>query len=157
MPLTRQQIISAAAAELREHGLAGLSMRRLATELGVQPGALYYHVASKQDLVAAVGEHLLAGANTVAKNPAQGAEELRALLLGVRDGAEVISFLYAYRPDALAPFAHLGDTIIHYVLGYVTVEQNRDELIRARILNPSSPDDDHFGAGVGAIIAGLAT
>ena len=111
-------------------------MRRLANDLGVQPGALYYHVASKQDLVAAAGEHILAAAGPSPPILRQAAKELRALLLDVRDGAEVISFVYAYRPAALAPFAHLGETLIRYVLGFVAVEQNRAELIRARIVKP---------------------
>src|SRR5580704_7670017 len=59
MALSRTQIVEAAYAMLREHGLAGLSMRRLAQDLGVQAGALYYHVASKQDLLAAVAERIL--------------------------------------------------------------------------------------------------
>ncbi len=155
MSLTREPIITAATAALREHGLAGLSMRRLAQELGVQPGALYYHVASKQDLVAAVGESILATAGAVSTDPAQGAEEFRALLLGVRDGAEVISFVYAYRPAALAPFEHLGDTLIRYVLGFVSVEQNRAELVRARIATSVPAEDDGFRAGVRAIVRGL--
>ena len=46
MALNRTQIIAAAAATLRERGLAGRTMRRLAQDLGVQPGALYHHVAS---------------------------------------------------------------------------------------------------------------
>ncbi len=154
MPLAREPIITAASDALREHGLAGLSMRRLADELGVQPGALYYHVASKQDLVAAAGEHILAAAGPVSLDPVQAAEELRALLLDVRDGAEVISFVYAYHPDALAPLVHLGDTLIRYVLGFVGVEQNRAELIRAGIIASAPDEDEAFRAGVQVIVSG---
>jgi AcrR family transcriptional regulator len=35
-------------------------MRRLATRLGCSPMALYRHVATKQDLIRAIGEHYLA-------------------------------------------------------------------------------------------------
>ena len=156
MPLTRQQIVTAANAALREYGLGGLSMRRLAHDLGVQPGALYYHVNSKQNLVAAVGEHILAGAGPASDDPAVAAQEFRSLLLGVRDGAEVIAFVYAYRPGALAPFAHLGETMIHYVLGFVAVEQNRAELIRAHIVAPAGTQDQAFRAGAKIIITGAA-
>jgi len=156
MSLAREPIITAATAALRAHGLAGLSMRRLAQELGVQPGALYYHVASKQDLVAAAGESILAAAGEVSADPARAAEEFRALLLGVRDGAEVISFVYAYRPAALAPFENLGDTLTRYVLGFVAVEQNHAELVRARIAKPTPPEDDAFRTGVRAILRGLS-
>ena len=156
MPLARQPIITAAYDALREHGLAGLSMRRLANDLDVQPGALYYHVASKQDLVAAVGEHIVGGAGRVADGPEDAARQLRALLLDVRDGADVISFVYAYRPAALLPFAHLGDTLIRFVLGFVAVEQNRSELVRAQILEPAPAEDDVFHAAVQAIVRGPA-
>ncbi|MDQ6741232.1 MAG: TetR family transcriptional regulator, partial [Actinomycetota bacterium] len=42
MSLSRQQIIDTALKILRDYGLADLSMRRLARDLGVQPGALYW-------------------------------------------------------------------------------------------------------------------
>jgi AcrR family transcriptional regulator len=44
MSLTRRQIVDAAMDILRNYGLGDLSMRRLARDLGVQPGALYWHV-----------------------------------------------------------------------------------------------------------------
>ena len=146
MPLTRQQLPVAAAAALREYGLGGLSIRRLANDLGVQPDAFYYHVPSKQNLVAAVGEHILAATGPVSDDPAEAAQELRSLLMAVRDGADVIAFVYAYRRAALAPFAHLGDTLIHCVPGFVAVEQNRAELIRAHILKPAGSEDQAFRA-----------
>src|SRR3954469_7069845 len=49
--LTRQKIEDAAMEILRSYGLADLSMRRLARDLGVQPGALYWHVKNKQELL----------------------------------------------------------------------------------------------------------
>ena len=49
--LSRERIVDAAFSVLRDYGLADLSMRRLAKELGVQAGALYWHVPSKQDLL----------------------------------------------------------------------------------------------------------
>ena len=106
MSLTRQ-IVDAARAMLREHGLAGLTMRRLAQDLGVQAGALYYHVASKQDLLAAVAEQILARAEISTDDPAQAASDIRAALLPIRDSADVISFVNAFRPEALVPFRTL--------------------------------------------------
>jgi AcrR family transcriptional regulator len=44
---------------LGRHGRPGLSTRRLAHDLGVQPGAPHYHIATKQDLLAAVAERIL--------------------------------------------------------------------------------------------------
>ena len=44
---------------IREVGVAGLTMRRVADELGAHPSALYYHVADKQALLALVCNEVL--------------------------------------------------------------------------------------------------
>ncbi|HEX6344278.1 TetR/AcrR family transcriptional regulator [Umezawaea sp.] len=45
--LSREAIVRAAVEELDAHGLAALSMRKLATRLGVAPMSLYWHVPTK--------------------------------------------------------------------------------------------------------------
>lgn len=177
MTLSREQIVETAYATLRQQGLAGVSMRRLAQDLGVQPGALYYYVASKQELLAAVAERILARSAeaVLPTDPRQAACDLRRALLEVRDGAEVVSFAHALNPEALATLADLSElfadrfsathagwaaqTLIHYVLGFVAEEQNRIELIRADILTePGSANPmGAFLFGVDAILQGLAT
>lgn len=174
--LNRSRIIELATSTLREQGLAGLTMRRLARDLGVQPGALYYYVASKQELLVAVGEQILSdGAAAISTaDPAQAAAELRAALLSIRDGAEVIALVHAYRPEALgllrnlhhllaqrlpAPQGQLvAEALIRYVLGFVAVEQNRAELVRAQVIEagPPSPDPEEiFGFGVRALLTAV--
>jgi TetR/AcrR family transcriptional regulator, tetracycline repressor protein len=59
MALTRRQIEDAAMEILRSYGLADLSMRRLARDLGVQPGALYWHVKNKQELLGVLAGQIL--------------------------------------------------------------------------------------------------
>ncbi|WP_030451112.1 TetR/AcrR family transcriptional regulator C-terminal domain-containing protein [Herbidospora cretacea] len=49
--LSRERVLEAAVALADEAGLDGLSMRRLASELGVVPMALYKHVANKDELL----------------------------------------------------------------------------------------------------------
>src|SRR3984893_14415728 len=49
--LSRLVVLQAALALTDEHGLEGLSMRRLARTLGVVPMALYKHVANKDELL----------------------------------------------------------------------------------------------------------
>lgn len=51
MPLTRERIVDAAAALLDEHGIDGLTMRRLAQRLAVTSTALYWHVETKDDVL----------------------------------------------------------------------------------------------------------
>ena len=57
------RIAEAALALVDAEGLDALSMRRLATELGVQAPSLYHHVASKDQLLDAVVERVGAGAD----------------------------------------------------------------------------------------------
>ncbi|MGK8523683.1 TetR/AcrR family transcriptional regulator [Nocardia asteroides] len=57
--LTRDRIIETALALVDAEGLAAVSTRRLATELGVQGPSLYNHVRTKDDLINAVVDAVL--------------------------------------------------------------------------------------------------
>lgn len=170
MALTRDQIVAAARAVLQEQGLAGLSMRRVAQHLGVQPGGLYYHVSSKQELLAEIADRILDRTPGPARDPREAARDLRSALLGARDGAEVVSFVHAFRPDALTALQHLpalftalppreagwaARALVHYVLGFVAEEQNHAELVRLQVL-PDDPSDadEAFEFGIAAITTG---
>ena len=50
-PLSRERVLRAAVALADDGGIESLSMRRLASELGVVPMALYKHVANKDELL----------------------------------------------------------------------------------------------------------
>jgi AcrR family transcriptional regulator len=51
---TRLRILDAAARLFREKGFAGTSQRDIATACEMQPGSLYYHFASKDEVLAEV-------------------------------------------------------------------------------------------------------
>ena len=53
-PLRRPELVDAAREMIRTSGLAQLSLRKLANELGVTAPALYAHVQDKNDLIASV-------------------------------------------------------------------------------------------------------
>ena len=57
--LTRQQILDAGLALLAAHGEKGLSMRKLADEIGVAPMTLYNHISNKEELINLLMEHIL--------------------------------------------------------------------------------------------------
>lgn len=172
MTLSREQVVAGAYSVLQEQGLGGLSMRRVAQHLGVQPGALYYHVPSKQELLAEIASRILAGAPGPTDDPRRAARDLRSALLGARDGAEVVSFVHAFRPDALTTLATLpalfgglapreatwaARALVHYVLGFVAEEQNHAELVRLGVLAEDTSDaDEAFEFGIGAITTGAA-
>ena len=84
MALSRDQVVATAVDLLRRYGLGDLTMRRLARELGVAPGALYWHVANKQELLVHVADALLSEIPPphLVQPPA---EALVGLSVGVRD------------------------------------------------------------------------
>jgi AcrR family transcriptional regulator len=115
MRLTRDQVLAAALDLLDESGLDGLTMRRLATALGVKNGATYWHFPSKQALLEAMAESLLAGLaeNCDETRPwderiTELAVRLRRALLSRRDGARVFSAVFFPLPNALA----YGETMV---------------------------------------------
>jgi len=50
-PLTRERIVDAAAAVADELGLAGVSMRHVGRQLGVEAMSLYHHISGKEQLL----------------------------------------------------------------------------------------------------------
>jgi AcrR family transcriptional regulator len=58
-PLTRERIVAVALELIGHEGLAACNMRRLASDLGVAPMSIYYHVPSKSDLLEAVADRAL--------------------------------------------------------------------------------------------------
>lgn len=56
IPLSRSRIVEAAVTFIDEHGLPGLSMRRLGTALGVEAMSLYRYVPGREQLLDAVVE-----------------------------------------------------------------------------------------------------
>ncbi|MFI0710401.1 TetR/AcrR family transcriptional regulator [Streptomyces inhibens] len=93
--LDQARTVETALQLLDESGLDALTMRRLADAMGVQAGALYRYFATKQDLLTAMAERMLA--DVIA--PAEGgdwserltglARSMRTALLAHRDGARV--------------------------------------------------------------------
>jgi AcrR family transcriptional regulator len=81
--LNRELIVETALRLADEGGLDALTLRRVARELGVTPMALYRYVASKDDLLDAVGDEVLG----LAELPGSGSswqEQLRAVARSYR-------------------------------------------------------------------------
>jgi AcrR family transcriptional regulator len=75
--LTRQRIVEAAGALVDAEGLDALSMRRLATELGVQGPSLYNHFATKAEILDAVADEVIEQVDLSAFGRFDWAEALR--------------------------------------------------------------------------------
>jgi AcrR family transcriptional regulator len=155
------RIIAKATEILDNYGIADLTMRRLARELDVTAGSLYWHFADKQQLLGAVADQVL----TPASGPAEAvdwqdritetARRLRDALLSHTDGAELVSASFAAGQSSgmrqiLAVLADAtveagvapenaelaARTIIYYVLGFTADEQSRLQWDAAGALEP---------------------
>ena len=185
--LNRDRILTAAVELLDSYGLGDVTMRRVATSLSVAPGALYWHFPNKQSLLAALAHHIvspvLADA-AQAQDPVRLSLELRAALRAHRDGAEVVAAAVSQPDsptwnDAIAAYtaaiahelpsiptelAQVGAaTLAHFVLGAVSAEQSREQLVAltadAASSNSSSADSRDparaIAQGTEIVMAGL--
>jgi TetR/AcrR family transcriptional regulator, tetracycline repressor protein len=154
--LRREDVLAGALDLLDAEGLDALTMRKLATSLDVQAGALYWHFDGKRALVDAMAERLAAGVGgpgatgdgTWDEQLTELAVRLRRALLAHRDGARVVTetacaaggantllvgrtstelLVTAGFPPEQA--AWLTFALIHYVLGQTMGEQARAEFV----------------------------
>jgi len=178
---SRADVLAAALELLQNQGLAELTMRRLANELGVQPSALYWHVPSKQALLADLADRIVDRVNLSSLDEHDVltlAHALRRALLSCRDGAEVVSSSLALGLGGLAAQAHLAAAIqanrvdeatarataailVHQILGQVWHEQQRQTAEQLGVAFANAPDipydqEAQVDLGVRLILAGLA-
>ncbi|MFC8720420.1 TetR/AcrR family transcriptional regulator C-terminal domain-containing protein [Kitasatospora sp. NPDC057198] len=106
--LTRERLAAAALTVLEREGLAGLSMRKVAAEAGVQAASLYWHVRNKEELLDLLGDAIIADAEIPPRTGDWREQYLeygrryRALLLAKRDAAKVVAGRLTTGPRVLA-------------------------------------------------------
>lgn len=148
--LTRHTLIETALRLLDEVGLDGLSVRRLATELGVQSPALYWHIRTKQELLDGMADAIVLAAGMGPPHDGEPwqdwltrrARAYRRSLLAHRDGARIVTGAAWLSPAAIRMFdtelaAMVGcgftpilalrtiTAISQYVNGFVLAEQTK--------------------------------
>ena len=101
MAVTRDDVIRTAIQLLQEVGLDGLTLRRLATELGISAPTLYWHVKDKRQLLDLMSEEMVRIARE--KMPpfppdlpwdekiAEGMRRQYGAIIAWRDGARVVA------------------------------------------------------------------
>ncbi|WP_163700169.1 TetR family transcriptional regulator [Mycolicibacterium sarraceniae] len=185
MQLHKPDVVDAATTLLDNYGIADLSMRRLAKELNVSPGALYWHFANKQQLLGAVADRILGNVDEVSADwrdrIAAICAQLRDALLSHTDGAELVSASFAAgQSEVMAQIlAWLTDaataagvdsghaavaarTVLYYVLGFTADEQSRLQWDAAGVDLPDEQSvlgadpSRRFGFGVQLLIDGIA-
>ncbi|MFG3074365.1 TetR/AcrR family transcriptional regulator [Streptomyces sp. NPDC048225] len=145
-PLSRERIVGAAVELLDTVGERGLTFRALAERLATGPGAIYWHITGKAELLGAATDAVVGAAVTVEPAGAADSPEdvVRAVALGLFDATEAHPWLAAQLATQLsrtpwgtvAPriFESLGrqvramgvpeadwftasSTLMHYILG----------------------------------------
>jgi len=112
--LQRDAIIATARGLISVHGLEALSLRRLASELGVTAPALYAHVADKRDLLQAIAEEqfnqLVARFDAVTDDdPLDRIRSYgRAYVTHTRADPELTKVMFLFRPAVGAFEEHPG-------------------------------------------------
>ncbi|GHE04871.1 TetR/AcrR family transcriptional regulator [Streptomyces alanosinicus] len=87
-PLSRERIVSAAVELLDTVGESGLTFRALAERLATGPGAIYWHVTGKAELLGAATEAVVTTAIAGDDADATPQEAIRALARGVFDAID---------------------------------------------------------------------
>jgi AcrR family transcriptional regulator len=183
--LHKRDVVTAASALLDSYGIADLTMRRLARELNVSAGALYWHFANKQQLLGAVADRVLEPVDEVhggwQDRVAGICGQLRNALLSHTDGAELVSASFAAghseamgrvlaqltvaATDAGVDDAHAGlaaRTVVYYVLGFTVDEQSRLQWDAAGAELPdeqsvlSEDPSARFAFGLRLLVEGIA-
>jgi AcrR family transcriptional regulator len=118
-PLTRERVVAAALALIDREGLDALSMRRLGLELGAAAPTLYWHVASKDQLLDLIVDEILGDARNDMQPTgdwrdllAEAARALRRVLLRHRNAAPLIGERLTMGPKALDALEWLLGTLI---------------------------------------------
>ncbi|TQS40974.1 TetR family transcriptional regulator [Cryptosporangium phraense] len=120
--LSRSRIVEAAIALLDEAGESGLTFRALSAALKTGPGAIYWHVANKSELLVAATEAVLEAVLEAPPGPGpegpRGPEgAIRTLALGVFDAIDAHPWVGTQvarpesQPMALAIFERFGQQI----------------------------------------------
>jgi AcrR family transcriptional regulator len=86
--LSKERIVAAAREILDTDGESALTFRALTARLATGPGAIYWHVASKNELLAATTNDVIARALTEVVQAAEPRQAIRAMALGVFDAID---------------------------------------------------------------------
>ncbi|WP_445165714.1 TetR/AcrR family transcriptional regulator [Mycolicibacterium sp. Dal123E01] len=105
MALSRDGIVEAAIEILDRDGDGALTFRALAARLATGSGALYWHVANKNELLAAGADHVIACVVADVAPATTPQESIRAIALGLFDALEAHPWVGAY--FAYAPWTAL--------------------------------------------------
>ena len=168
--LSKERIVEAAIEILDADGESALTFRALAARLATGAGAIYWHVADKNDLLAAATDDVIARVMTEVASGAEPREAIRAIALGVFDAIDAHPWVGAqlsrepWQSAMLQIFEGIGgqlqalgvperaqfdcaSALVNYVLGLAGQYAAGARLLaaRARIGRPSSRPSPRSG------------
>ncbi|MGY1886203.1 MULTISPECIES: TetR/AcrR family transcriptional regulator C-terminal domain-containing protein [unclassified Blastococcus] len=120
--LTRRRVLQAAVDLADREGLAALTMRRLAQELGVEAMSLYHHVANKEAVLDGVVEvvigEIVAAVDGVGPDPA---EDWRAALRARVLTARQVLLRHTWAPPVIETRTAMNAEIVGYYDGLLGI------------------------------------
>lgn len=111
--LSREQIVQASISLLDERGEEGLTFRALSERLATGPGAIYWHVANKNDLMTAACDDLIGTTIREASLDGTPQENIRLVGLAMFDAMDAHPWLGSalmYAPQQ-SPMLHIVERI----------------------------------------------
>lgn len=159
--LTREQVLAAAAALVKQQGPGALTMRKLAAELGTAVTSIYWHVGNRESLLEALVERTVAELGALTPRGATPARRVvsvaRALRRQLLDHPHLVAMVHErgltermFQPAARAlvhevhaaglrgaPAAEAVRAVLFQVIGFVLVERNR---ARAPVQQPGEQE-----------------
>ncbi|GHB35220.1 hypothetical protein GCM10010347_00440 [Streptomyces cirratus] len=148
--LTREEVLDAAAALVRRHGPAALTMRGLAAELGTAVTSIYWHVGNRESLLDALVERTVLEMGAIRPSGRTPAERIvsvaRLLRRELRERPHLIAMVHErgltermFLPAQQALVQEVGAAglrgaraadavraIQFQIVGYLLVERNRE-------------------------------
>ncbi|NEB76310.1 helix-turn-helix transcriptional regulator [Streptomyces sp. SID14478] len=149
-PLTRDEVLDAAAALVKQHGPQALTMRKLAAGLGTAVTSIYWHVGNREELLEALVERTVADLGEIRPRGASPQERVvsvaRALRRRLRAHPHLVAMVHErgltermFLPaqQALVHEVHAAGlrgaraaeavrAVQFQVVGHVLVERNRE-------------------------------
>src|ERR1700733_1751376 len=158
--LSRDRIIEASIDLLDSSGEDGLTFRTLSERLATGPGAIYWHIANKSDLLTAACDAIVARTMEARVVGATPKEKIRALALGLFDAIDAHPWVGSAltSPAGLLPMVRILEplgqqvralgvpgkeqwatvsALLHYILGVGAQNAANGQLARARGLDRS--------------------
>jgi TetR/AcrR family tetracycline transcriptional repressor len=161
--LSPERLVTAALDVLQAEGFDGLTMRRVAAQLGVQAASLYNHVRNKDELLMLVADAICAEIPPPVPGLGwrdqlqRGGHAIRRVLLAHRDGARVLAATPPSGPHRLRAIEDLLRVLdeagfrasevadVSFVLSSTVIGFVLDESMGAQVL-PGSPAEQRDGA-----------